>query len=107
MCCTEAERAQQLRIDELSTQKEESKSTVNQFMVQIQALQDMVNSLNDFSEFYDLEPASSSGLSHVPSQLMSVPSPRGMLGRDSCLQPDTRNSFGISGNVFEKSICTE
>ena len=35
---------------------------------------------------------------------MSPPSPpslRTMLGRDSCLQPDTRNSFGISGNVFE------
>ena len=24
-----------------------------------------------------------------------------MLKRDSCVKPDTRNSFGISGNVFE------
>ena len=47
ICCTEAEKARQWRSDELSTQKEESESTVNQFMVQIQELQDKVNSLND------------------------------------------------------------
>ena len=47
MCCAEAERARRLRIDELSAQKEESKSTVNQLMVQIQELQDKVNSLID------------------------------------------------------------
>ena len=51
ICCTESERARQLRIDELSTQEEESKSTVNQFMVQIQHLQDKVNSLNDAKFF--------------------------------------------------------
>ena len=39
--CTEAERAR-LRMDELSTQEEESKSAANQFMVQIQALRDKV-----------------------------------------------------------------
>ena len=38
---------------------------------------------------------------HVPSHPMSIPSPRGMISRDSCLQPDTRNVFGTSGNVFE------
>ena len=43
----EAERARQLRSDELSTQKEESKSTVNQLLSQIQELQDNVNSFND------------------------------------------------------------
>ena len=32
---------------------------------------------------------------------MSVPSLRGMLSPDSCLQRDTRNSHGTSGNVFE------
>ena len=55
-------------------------------------------------EFYDPETASNSGLSHVPSQPMSIPSPRGMLSRDSCLQSDTQNSFGISGNVFENVL---
>ena len=43
-CCTEAERAKQLRIDELSFYEKERKSTVNLLMVQIQELQDKVNS---------------------------------------------------------------
>ena len=100
-CCTEGDRAKQLRIDELSIPEKESRSTVHELMVQIQELQDKVNSLNDFSEFNDPETASSSGSSHVPSQLMRIPSPRGSLSRDSCLEPDTRNSFGISGNVLD------
>ena len=98
-CCTEAERAQQLRIDELVDKK--SQSTRNQLTVQIQELQDKVNSLNESSEFYDLETASSFRLSHVPSHSNSIQSPHGMLSRDSGLQPDTRNSSGTSGNVFE------
>ena len=96
LCCTEAERAQQLRIDELSRQEKESQSAVNQLTVQIQEFQDKVNSLNDSMEFNDPESASSSGLSHVPSHPLS-----GTLSRDSCLQPDTQNSFCLSGNVFE------
>ena len=71
----EADRARQLRTDEISTQKEESKSTVNQLMVQIRELQDKVNSLNDAKEFHDPETASGSGLSHVPSQPLIIPSP--------------------------------
>ena len=59
-----------------------------------------MNSPNDARKIFHPETASSSGLSHVPSQLLRIPSPRGMLGRDSCQQPDTRNSFGISGNVL-------
>ena len=61
-----------MRRDELSMQKEESKSTVNQLLVQIPELQDKVNSLNDANEFYDPETASSSGLSHVPSQPLKI-----------------------------------
>ena len=60
-----------------------------------------MNSLNDAQEFYDPETASSSGVSHVPNQPMSIPSPRGMIRRDSCLPHDTRNSMGTSGKVFE------
>ena len=92
ICCTEAERARHLRIDELSTQEEESKATVNQLVVQIQKPQDKVNSLNDAREFYGLATASSSGLSHVPSQPVSIPSPRGLISGDSCLQLAARNS---------------
>ena len=96
-CCA---RARQLRTDELSTQKEESKSFVNRLVVQIHELQDKVNSLNGAKEFYDPEPASTSGLSHVPSQHVRSPSPRGMMS-DSCLQPDIRNSLGTSRHVFQ------
>ena len=57
--------------------------------------------MHDANELYDPETSSSSGLSHVPSQPMSSLSPRGLIRRDSCLQPDTRNSLGITGHVFE------
>ena len=60
-----------------------------------------MNSLRDANEFFDPESASTSGLSHVYSQPMSIPSPRGMISRDSCLQPDTPISLGTSGHVFE------
>ena len=80
--------------------KKKSQSTVNHFTVQIHELQDKVNFLNDSTEFFDLETASSSRLSHVAGQPMSIASRRGMLSRDFCLQLDTRNSFGVSGHVF-------
>ena len=70
-------------------------------MFHIQELQDKLNSWNDAQEFHDPEIASSSRLSHVPSQPMSLPSPRGMISRESCLKSDTRNSLGTSGHVFE------
>ena len=70
-------------------------------MVQIQELQDKANSLNDAKEFCDPETASSSGSIHVSSQPMTIPSPSGMIRRDSCLQPHARNSLGTSGHVFE------
>ena len=89
MCCTEAESAKPLRSDGLSTQKETSESSVNQLMVQIQELHDTVNSLNDAREYHDPETASSSGLSHVPSEPLRIRSPRGLISRDSCLQLDT------------------
>ena len=68
-------------------------------LISSQDLQVKVNSLNDATEFHDPQTASSSGLSHVPSQSMSIPSTRGMISRDSCLQPDTRNSLGTSGVI--------
>ena len=53
ICCAEADRAGQLKYDEPSTQKEENPSTMNQLLVQIQELEDKVNTLNDTKEFYD------------------------------------------------------
>ena len=40
-----------------------------------------MNSWNDAKEVYDPETASSSGVSHVPSQPFNIPSPRGMISR--------------------------
>ena len=48
ICCTEAERARQLRMDELSTQEEESRSAVNPLVLQIQELQDTGKFLERF-----------------------------------------------------------
>ena len=59
-CCTETERTQQLRMEELSRQEKESQSTVNQLTVQPQELQDKVNSLNDSRDFHDRETANRS-----------------------------------------------
>ena len=90
-----------MRSEELSTQTEESKSTVNQLLVQIQDLQYKVNSLNVAKAFCDPGTASSSGSSHVLSQSSRIPSRRGMFSRDSYVQLDTRNSLDTSGHVFE------
>ena len=106
ICCEERDRARQLRIDELSVQQEENPSTVNLLLARIQELHDKVNSLNDPKEFYDPGTASSSGMSHVPSQPLSFPRPRGSISRDSCLPHETRNSMGTSGDVFEKFTCS-
>ena len=76
-CCAEADRARQLKYDELCTQQKENPYAIDLVMAQIQDLQNKVNSLSDATEFYDPETASSSGLSHVP---------RGLIRRDSCLR---------------------
>ena len=88
MCCVEADRARQLKLDELSLQQKENLSAVSQLMAQIQELRDKVT-LNNAKEFHDPETASGSGLSQVPSQPTRIPSPRGMISRDSCLLLDT------------------
>ena len=69
ICCTEAERTQRLKMDELSRQEsEESHFTVNQLTVQFQELKDEANSLSVSRDFHP-ETASSSGLSHFPVAL--------------------------------------
>ena len=68
---------------------------VTQLLAQIHYLQDKVEKFND------PEPASSSQVSHLQSQPMSIPTLRGMVSHGSCLPPDTRNSLGTSRNFFE------
>ena len=86
---------------------------VSQLMTQIRDLQNQLNSLADAREFYDPETASSSGAMHMAEQerfelgrtlhhTLIIPSPGGMLSRDSGLPHDTRNTVGTSGNVFER-----
>ena len=58
-------------------------------------------------EFYDSETASSSGLSHFPGQPTSIPSPIGLVSRDSCLQAGTRNLLGTTGHVFEDLLARD
>ena len=92
-----------MRIDELCRQQKEKPSTVNLLLSlsQSQELQDQVNSLNDEKDIYDPQKASSSGFSHVPSQPLRIPNPRGMICRDFSLSHDTRNSMDTLGKVFE------
>ena len=88
-------------------QQERNPTTVGQLLTQIQDLQNKVNSLADATEFYDTKTASRSGASHVPSQPLIFPSPRGMLSRDSGLPHDARNTMGTSGNVFDSPPARE
>ena len=69
---------------------------------QIRDLQNKVNFLSDAREFDDPETARSSLATPVPNQPSTIPSPRTMPCRDSCLPHDTRNIMGTSGNVFER-----
>ena len=46
-------------------------------------------------------PETPSGMSHAPCQPSTIPSPRGLISRDSGLPHNTRNSVGTSGYVFE------
>ena len=78
-------------------QQERNPTSVSQLLTQFQDLQNTVNSLSDAREcFYDPATASGSGASHVPSQPLNIPSPRGMLSRDSGWPRDTRNVMGTS-----------
>ena len=93
-----AERARRWR-SELSTQRRKVNPTVSQLMVQIQDLQDKVNSLTVQKNSHVLK-------STYPSQPVSIPSPRGMINRDSCLQPASRHSFGYIRIRFPRSTCS-
>ena len=100
--CEETDRARQARIDELSLHQDRNPTTASHLLIQIQDLQNKLNSLSDARESFDPEPASSSGATHVRSKPSTFPSPRMMLCRDSGLPHDTRNIVGTQGNVFER-----
>ena len=68
VCCEDADRARQARIDELSVHQERNLTTVSQSIAQIPELKNILNSLSDAREFYDPESGSSSGATHVPDR---------------------------------------
>ena len=107
ICCEETDRARQVRIDEMSVQHVRDPTSVTQLVTQIQDLQNKVNSLSEATEFHGPQTASSSGACHVPSQPLTIPSPRGMPSRDPGLPLDTRSIVGTSGNVFESNPTRE
>ena len=86
----------------MSMKQQRDPQTVSQLLTQIRvvSLQEKGNSLSDAREFHDPETASGSGASHVTSPLVTIPSSRTMLCRDSGLPPDTRNTLGIYGTRF-------
>ena len=99
ICREQSERAPEMRTDELVCAKEEP-SPVNQLFSQIRTLQDNVCAVNEEKDFNDPESARCSGISHVPRQPSIIPSPRGMISRNSGFPHHTRNSMGSSVNVF-------
>ena len=88
ICCAEADRARQLKYNELSTQQKENPSTVNQLMA-----------LKRCKRFSTLR-------QRAASQPVNIPSPRGMISRDSCFQLAARNSLGTTGHVEEEGTCS-
>ena len=79
-----------MRVDEFSMQKlREIHATIQELTSQIQDLQEKVNCMKDSINFQDIESLCSGKLSHVPSQLAVIPSPRSMPSRDKRLPLDT------------------
>ena len=98
----ELQKSHVLKVEELSRRKlTEDQNTIMELRAQIQELQNEVNCMSD-SRYFENAKSVRSGPSHVPSQPALLPpyrDPGGLLSRNSH-PPDTRNSQGISGNVF-------
>ena len=79
-----------MRIDQFSENElRECHATILELASQIRELQERTNCMNDSREFQDIESICRGKLSHVPSQLAVVPSPRSMLSRDQSLRFNT------------------
>ena len=103
----EMQRAQELRVDEVSVQKlRENHETIQKLTSLLQEMQEQMNSMNDSGEFQEVESNYSGRLSYVSSQPAMVPSSRSMLSRDKRLPFDTWNTSGLQENVFGKQFST-
>ena len=92
----EMKRAQELRVDEFSPQKNQEK-VMKQYRLtsQLQCMQEQMNSMNDSGEFQEVESNHSGRLSHVSCQPEVIPSSSSLLSRDKRLPFDTWNAPGL------------
>ena len=103
----EIQRAQELRLDEVSVQKlRENHERIQQLTSQLQQMQEQMNPMNDPGDFQDVESNCCGRLSSVSSQSMMLPSSRSMLSRDKRLPLDTWNQSGLQENVFGNQYST-
>ena len=99
----EIQKAQELRVDEVSVQKlRENHETIQQLTFQLQQMHEQMNSINSSGEFQDVESNFCGRLSHVSSQPEMIPSSRSLLSLDKRLPLDTWNQSGVQENVFGK-----
>ena len=100
-------RAQLRQVDEFSMLKlRENHETIQQLTLQLQRMQDPMNSMNDSGEFQDIESNYSGRLSHVSGRPEMIPSSRSLLSRDKRLPLDTWNQSGVQENVFGNQCST-
>ena len=100
-------RAQEPRVDEFSVKKlSQSHETIRRLTSQMQGMQEQMISMNDSSEFQEVESNHSGRLSYVPNQPAAIPSSCSMLSRDRRLPFDTWNTSGLQENVFGNQFPT-
>ena len=103
----EMKRAQELRVDEVSVQKiRENHESIQKLTSQLQEIQEQMNSMNDSSEFQEVEFNYSGRMSYVSSQPAMIPSSRSMLSRDQRLPLDTWYTSGLQEIVFGNQFST-
>ena len=96
ICCEEADRARQARIDELSMHQERNPTTVSPLSAQIRELQNKVHSSSDAGENFTILNQGA-----ALDQTSTILGPSTLPRCDSGLPHDKRNVMGIAGNVFE------
>ena len=100
-------RAQGLRVDGASVQKSrENHETIQKLISQLQEMQEQTSSMNHSGKFQEVESYFGGRLSHVSSQLATIPSSLSMLRRDKRLPFDTWNTSGLQENVFGNQFST-
>ena len=93
----EIQRAQELRVDEVSVQKlRENHETIQRLTSQLQRMQELMNSMNDSGDSQDVESNVCGRLCHVSSQPVMIPHPK---RRES----DDKNALAIVKSVSQLS----